>query len=1407
MNEDILKNTEYVYSSRIKWGLKRFVCRVSYYTKEPLSDLDYVICSIVSTGDNGIYDKKILGIILGFSIVDNQPEAYYDAAEVKLFADTLTLVESKHLIKVDEDFVTITNLGRICLRDETYYRFFRGRQNIYEHLTFSYPNHTALLMFPFFNDMGIYTALEKGPSYWPDDHEIPSIIGRKPDQLIKRIQLQSKESNNIYEAEIAEYFDVEVKKIPVSLYTRDDEYLPVVHKDEEIAPMATKLFDFQDNALQRENAILECLFKKLWDDKTAILNYDSLEPYFEFVDYEELTKDGRTQWHDERLFEKIVEMANSNCWQNISNNCDIDVLQSRLDEFVNELNWETLTSRSDDDFILNHFSDYPWDLEELSNDTSRGISFIQGLILKGGKFNPEWDWKALEERLEKTFVLSNLPLVDIDLSRYTEDSQEVRSRILNNIEKRWNWIKIESDFDLDFLLSNIIAMQSHLGFIKLFDRVFCDERWSSKYIESDSFKSAVQNNINEDGSLSTILFNQKDYIWSQKVIVEFCKLNLIDWTSTRYSVGFECNPYLVWDKKFFDTFSGNVATQAGCDYVSSHITDENIISDSKGFQWNWSSLSRNENVSTDFVKKHHTLPWDWRVLTERMYASLKLQNLGHPAFIDKWDWSFLSDKLPLEFIEANLQKYVNHWDWSGVLDRIITQSNRLDINWLSSLASVMSTISDTITKKSVWTHLSEEYSYEEFKEILRHTCKDPRFSWDFSMLYKKPEFDIFTDIAECCDFIDWEALSFSNEFNENLAYDPKSGIKEVSWNKDVKQLIGGFEDKWDFYGLSTFNSLNSQDWFLSKYESKLDWKYISLHSSIFAEKDKQKLNEIISTHKKYISFESLSERQDIDIIQIIKIFPEATYDYNTLIANGQYRVNLDDIKKRPRYHWDWKLLSSTDSFKPTDKFLIENIDKDWNWHALSQKDSQKLWTTMLLSQMADDDGISEQVDWMTLTSRQYFPMIASLLLSLPDDKVNWDKISSSDSVMSLLPDLADYLNWKEVSKNGSFPVDDIALLEEYADDLNWNIVCKRDDFIFTNDVLERFTDRIDWSRASEAETIDFTTALIDKFVDYWDWPSLIRNKAFHNKVDFRDKGYFKQENIIYFVHEFPYTPRAYHFTHMSNAVKIIKSHTLQSRNRAEGVFENSAGTNVTITAKAHKYARFYFTSQSPTQFYNECLGKDKHMKYYESARNLGLPKCPMPVFFVIDVEELLTKYPDKCFYSNGNMQKMSTKAFKVIEDPRHIRAAEIYNYRNKEERQQEFLIEDELDISSLSSLHIFCYDEYQRDMLRGLVFTSPLKDKISTCKDLYVRKNRELYFEEDDNTLTTRTDYCNPFEFRINFEKDNVPEIANTENIIREKGGSIFMSRYIYIKKDKPFTVYFEVSEPRKGSWLIYTNK
>ena len=293
------------------------------------------------------------------------------------------------------------------------------------------------------------------------------------------------------------------------------------------------------------------------------------------------------------------------------------------------------------------------------------------------------------------------------------------------------------------------------------------------------------------------------------------------------------------------------------------------------------------------------------------------------------------------------------------------------------------------------------------------------------------------------------------------------------------------------------------------------------------------------------------------------------------------------------------------------------------------------------------------------------------------------------------------------------------------------------------------------------------------------------------------------------ISKFPRKPKAYHFTHMENAVKIIQAMKLQCRNYADGNFSNSAGSNVDRTNKAHQFARFYFMPKSPTQFYNECLGKDlDDRKYYGKALNLGLPKCPLPVFFIFDIEELLTIMPELCYYSNGNMQKDSSKWFKVVEDPHRIKAREIYinSFDTFDERQQEFLVEGELDFSKLKDVKICCYDEYQAEMLRQELKGTKWADIISCGTGLYERSNKEIYFRDRNDTISIDTDYRLPFEFRVSYSGGQAPSIVNKDNVLRQRGNNIYVSSSVEIKKDTQFEVYFEVNSPRVGSWLIYRN-
>jgi hypothetical protein len=504
------------------------------------------------------------------------------------------------------------------------------------------------------------------------------------------------------------------------------------------------------------------------------------------------------------------------------------------------------------------------------------------------------------------------------------------------------------------------------------------------------------------------------------------------------------------------------------------------------------------------------------------------------------------------------------------------------------------------------------------------------------------------------------------------------------------------------------------------------------------------------------------------------------------------------------------MLCDQESFKPSAKFLITNIDKPLNWEKLCHKDLGSTWTNEPLLMAIVSRDIKDKIDWFALSSNPEFPISLQLLSKLPSEALNWEEMSKHKGIFSIIDQYEEYIDWHNISDNISLNVKDADFLEKYKDKLDWYYICRRQGFVFTNDILDKYSDYIDWTLASQSFDIEFTKELVEHYKDKWNWPALINNKAFNNRMELREKSSPEKENIIRFIRQFPsdVKPRAYHFTHMANAIKIIKTMKLQSRNYADGNFENSAGSNVMRTNKAHKFARFYFAPLSPTQFYNECLGKDSDDKrYYQKAYNLGLPKCPLPVFFVFDIEELLMAMPEKCFYSNGNMQKDSSKCFQVTVDPTRIKAKEIYRRGgNKEEKQQEFLVEGEVDLSKLSSFNIYCFDDYQKEMLCSQVKGSPLVSRIAVGGALYQRTNKKLEFDEYNDELEIDTNYVDTFEFRVNYDGTDAPTVVNKERVIRQKGNDIFVNKRVILKKDIPFEVYFEVKNPRPGSWLIYKN-
>lgn len=1469
---DKIKTADYIYSAITKWGLKRYVCDVEYYVDEPLDDLFFVICSILDSTSTGCYDKRDLGILLGFSMVDqingSQHEVYFDIAEVRVFEDILARIEQEHLIKVSDHEIFLTELGRISLKEGKHYRFFAGQQNVYEHSGLKSSKPTAMLMFPFYKDMGISTELHEKKQIWPDDDIIKEIIYSKTDPLKKRLEYHSKEPAHIYKAVLQDYFDLEVIKIPVKLYQYEGEYIPAIMNGGKLAERATDLICEEVNAVRKENIILECLFKQLWDDKTTVLDFKALEPYLDLVDYEELTKDSRTVWTDRELFNTIVDKANSTCWRNITRYCDIDVLRNHIEDYKELLDWSILSERIDDDFLIANFITYPWDLEIISEDYERKVTVIEQLILLQKETEEEWNWEELENRLSEDFVLAHLDVVKVDLSAYTNDTESAHKAILDNIDKRWDWNKIESEFNLQYIYENISALSNHFRFISLFDRVFTDAYWADKFARNSAFKSVISAASKKNGVLSSAIFNNKDYIWTDSVIDLLSKNELLCWPSTPYMIGFECNPHLEWSKDFFNKYSSNISTSVGKKYVSSQIRDVDILAGAPNFDWDWDAISSNTTLlsnsrlyvlygtrlnwstvleyqqdasflqsiigiksmiadnadawsafsaiaNVDYVieqYKKNSFPWDWTVLTERMFKKLKLENLGNEQFVDKWDWKYLSEHVNTDFLTDNLEKFSKYWDWDIALPRILSKERRFDFTFLDPLANTLTNISGNERCKNAWTALTSQYSFKELKKIILETTRKRAYWWDMDYFCRHKDFNVFLDLEDCRNVVDWTILSSSESVDRSLKYTPQLGIKEKAWKEQVRKLLSDQRNKWNFTLLSHFESLNGEQWFITLFRDKIDWDYISQNSKLFCTKDKQELNALVESYKKYINFTLLSQRSDVDIAQIIRIIPQAGFDYNKLVETGSIKVSLKLVEEKPDYAWDWQMVSSKKEFVPSAGFLLSHITCDLNWDFLSSQDNQLAWRDdKLIAAIATNKSVSEQINWYKVSSFDYFPISEEILSEAPVELLNWKHLSASREITPFIDKYSEFIDWSVLSQNEKIISLDIDILDKYKDHLDWGIICRKQGFVFTNDILERFSQYIDWNLASDSKDIKFSKALVEKFKDKWDWPVLVRNKAFNNTVDMTDSLFVKKVNIVDFINKFPQKPRAFHFTHMDNAVKIIRAMKLQSRNYAEGNFSNSAGTNVNRTAKAHNFARFYFMPKSPTQFYNECLGKDTDdHKYYHKARQLGLPKCPLTVFFIFDVEELLTVMPDLCYYSNGNMQKDSSKCFKVVENPNRIKAHEIYiNERYTfEERQQEFLVEGELDFSKLNNVQICCYDSYQAELLKRELKGTKWEDVVSVGGDkLYERKNKKLIFNETSDSIEISTNYKCPYELRVSYSGTAAPSIVNKSNVIRQRGNNIYVSSFVDIKRDTPFEVYFEVSDPRVGSWLIYRNK
>ena len=169
----------------------------------------------------------------------------------------------------------------------------------------------------------------------------------------------------------------------------------------------------------------------------------------------------------------------------------------------------------------------------------------------------------------------------------------------------------------------------------------------------------------------------------------------------------------------------------------------------------------------------------------------------------------------------------------------------------------------------------------------------------------------------------------------------------------------------------------------------------------------------------------------------------------------------------------------------------------------------------------------------------------------------------------------------------------------------------------------------------------------------------------------------------------------FHFTNMDNAIRILESGKLLSRNRIEQTggmpTDNASAEVIDQTDDRWKdYVRLYFRPRTPTQHNNEGFRPEAYRE-----RN---SHCPVPVYFLFDAKKLLSR--EGVFFSKISLAVRHARIFSDAAGFRSIPFERVYHDTRFEpherseiiqHRHAEVVVQDELDLEDLK--HVWCRSE------------------------------------------------------------------------------------------------------------------
>lgn len=875
-----------------------------------------------------------------------------------------------------------------------------------------------------------------------------------------------------------------------------------------------------------------------------------------------------------------------------------------------------------------------------------------------------------------------------------------------------------------------------------------------------------------------------------------------------------------------------------------------------------------------------------------------------------WDWNNVTERAIEEDLvdDETLVGFSGYWDWKVLIEKYFEPEDLQIDGRLSEIAALISQAPDEVSEKS-WKFITDIYPSHSIWSAINTTDNIDLFKWDWNSISSSNKISLdLNTLNRYKERINWSLLSCNLFLNGFFRNDREIYGTRKQWENHVLSYLSEFAELWDFKELSKLDNITRSESIVNYFRQKWDWDILSSEKSKLLttkNKDGVLFNErLFQKFERFINFEVISNRKDALLdFEILNKFNDNNWDWKALSSNESLKIEkeilVNELLEKP---WDWKILSNNSTIKFSNEDLlllrdkdldwnhfsskewlanstiIELADRDWDWHAISSSSElifdQNLLRILSSKEIVNWDNILSSNNlhcnekaigiiassikdskefWSTISSNQNLSFENEILLDNYKEFWDWNILIKSNKIdvnsELILRKYQDYLNWTTLSSASSFKAD-IAVLNEFKYLLDWKHVTTK--IVLSDHILENFKSFIDWKVLSRYSNFSGQLSLIKKYSDFIDFEGLENNPTIDYETSLYIENYLTENIHKRFVYNLKkqhsnWAGYVYHFTHLTNALEIIKNRQIASRNLAlKGAkFSDAAGSVVNRRHDAHDYARFYFRPQTPTQFYNECLGKDHESGRYgwtkdhygnwkqvwksdfDKALNLGLPKCPIPVFFKFSIDEIFNNQLGKCYISNGNLQTNWARIGTVSEMYSLFDFEDVYStiestsdgdwktYMNKS--QQEFLVRDQFDFSDIRNYEILVRNQSDLFQLKHLLKDYPnVIQKIRIADyddDIYLNTNKEIEYNLDGNSVTVSTNYNGNGNrsgyFEMEVEKGGYK--INSGQVLSKNGDTIrfYPGIDIEFESEPCLKVTFKDQVINKEPWQIikYCNK